>query len=254
MSPSIKWEPGMKKISLISFALINSISAMAVASSSGGTSQADSLTDYYGIEQSIECLEGYKCPGKPEVVEPNSETPNKTNVSNRVMEPTHNNTTFYVGEEVMYTNYEAKIVSIYSNGTARLKFKINGSEAADYQLSRLHKILNSLDVWNVGEKVMFADYEAEIVSIYSNGTARLKFKINGSEAADYKLSSLYKILNSLDGWNVGEEVMFANYEAEIVSIYSNGTARLKFKINGSEAANYKLSKLFKKVDSAKIAR
>jgi hypothetical protein len=46
------------------FLIISLSSSFALASASRGAKQTDKVLDYYGIEQNLECLEGYKCPAE----------------------------------------------------------------------------------------------------------------------------------------------------------------------------------------------
>jgi hypothetical protein len=48
--------------SLMGIALLNVVSSFALASASSGVKQTDKVPDYYGVEQNVDCLEGYKCP------------------------------------------------------------------------------------------------------------------------------------------------------------------------------------------------
>jgi hypothetical protein len=56
----------MKTVNLICFSLLTVFSGLALASASGGPAQVDKLPDYYGAEQTVDCLEGYKCPEQEE--------------------------------------------------------------------------------------------------------------------------------------------------------------------------------------------
>jgi hypothetical protein len=68
------------KNKLICILILNALSFSATASSSGGATQVDKLPDYYGAEQTVDCLEGYKCPGQKTEPEKNSSEQNNTAV------------------------------------------------------------------------------------------------------------------------------------------------------------------------------
>ncbi len=152
---------------------------------------------------------------------------------------------FCTGEVAMNRNYDVKILEIYSNGTARLLFFIDGSEGV-FPVSDIIKVRHTLDGWHKGDMGLNRTYDVEVKQIYDNHTAKLRFLIDGSEGI-FALSDITHLVSGLDGFQIGETAMNRNYDVTILQIYSNHTAKLRFNIDGSTGI-FALSELVKRVD------
>ncbi|QDK37064.1 hypothetical protein [Bdellovibrio sp. NC01] len=129
-----------------------------------------------------------------------------------------------VGDRAMYSNYEGKIRTIYSNRTVEFVFE-SGSVSV-ISIDSLARILNSMSGWTVGEEVSYSDYKGVIKSIYSNGTAVFRFE-SGTQTI-VSLSALVKIVRSLEGFYVGETVMYSGYEGKITWMLANKTVLVSY--------------------------
>lgn len=83
------------------------------------------------------------------------------------------------------------------------------------------------DYFCVGDYARTSNYDVQIVQIYENETARLRF-LTDSSSGVFPLSSLIKVREAYDCWKVGMRGLIDNYYVEVVKIYGDGSAKLRF--------------------------
>lgn len=87
---------------------------------------------------------------------------------------------FCVGDRALIQNTEAKILGLYSNGTAKVLMS-NQNRVLWVDQKSLSKQIRCLKNICVGQKVRYGNKQAIVKEIYSNGTARVTIGVLGRE-------------------------------------------------------------------------
>lgn len=133
-------------------------------------------------------------------------------------------------ERAKYGNSEGTVRAIYSNATAQ--FQYDDGSTTTVSLGSLQHLVDSLNGYRKGEKVLYGSYDGELKSIYADGTALFKYQADGSQTV-VSLSAFAHVVQRLDGWTVNDKVLYSGYEGRITALYSNGRARFRYDQDGS---------------------
>lgn len=151
---------------------------------------------------------------------------------------------FYVGQMGLNRGYDVQVKAVYGNSTAKLLFLVDDSVGV-FPFSEITRTLSSANGFYVGGPAMNRNYDVTVINIYENQTAKLRFNVDGS-AGIFPLSDIYHSLQRLDGFYVGQRAMNRNYQVEILKIYSNRTAKLRFLVDDSVGV-FPLSEIVRQV-------
>lgn len=145
-----------------------------------------------------------------------------------------------VGDRVSYvqngTHYRAVVVALYQNRTAKIRFPDGEFLESTVNISSITTLLEHSDRFYVNQNVSYTQngsiYEAQILEIYEDGHARIRFPKGEFLTSVVKLQSLQPSAYEVGGFVVGDRVVYkqngSRYEARIEGLYENGKAKISF--------------------------
>jgi co-chaperonin GroES (HSP10) len=102
---------------------------------------------------------------------------------------------FKIGSVVYSNGYYGKVIELYSNHRAKVKWDINGASAV-YNLDKIALIVEEIDTFKVGAVVYINEYSGKIIELHSNRRAIVKWDING-QTGFYKIDDLGMLVEEL---------------------------------------------------------
>lgn len=131
---------------------------------------------------------------------------------------------FCAGSRAVYNEYDVTILELFSDGNARIQYSSGTTDTVS--IGALSKELYEARGFTKNSSAIYNEYDVTILELFADGNARIRYSSGTTDTVS--ISALRHIVNSAEGFSVGDQAVYNEYDVKILEIFDDGNSRIQY--------------------------